>query len=129
MAKGEKLGAKPTAPSEDLELWPAPHPNQLVQLEDEELTALCPVTKQPDFYKIFIDYMPAGFIVELKSLKLYIWSFRDEAMGHEKLCATIFEKLLVVLQPQHLRVILKVNIRGGIKTTVTNSTKDSDLWS
>ncbi len=89
-----------------------------VELFTEELTSRCPFRGLPDFYRIRIIYVPDSRLVELKSLKFYLQSFRDIGITHESLLNVIFEDLLDILQPKYLRIELDVNIRGGIKATV-----------
>ncbi len=89
-----------------------------VNFETSELTALCPFTKHPDFYTLIITYKPDKLLVELKSLKLYIEKFRKLRTTHETLLNIIFEDFKSLLLPKYLRIELKVNIRGGIKTTL-----------
>jgi 7-cyano-7-deazaguanine reductase len=90
-----------------------------VEFETSELTALCPFTGHPDFYTIKVRYKPDKFIVELKSVKLYIEEFRDLRTTHETLLNIIFEHFKSILSPRYLFVELKVNIRGGIKTAIS----------
>lgn len=111
----------PTRPSKQLEVVPNPHPERdyKVDIECPEFTALCPKTGQPDFATIYIQYIPGPYIVELKSLKLYLWSFRDEGHFHEDVTNLILNDLVRVLHPRYMKVIGKFNVRGGIYTTVT----------
>lgn len=90
----------------------------LVELVTGELAANCPFTGNPDFYTLKIFYVPDGYIMELKSVKLYISSFRFYQTTHEYLLNTIFEHFKELLKPRYLYVELDVNIRGGIKTVV-----------
>ncbi|GAX89399.1 7-cyano-7-deazaguanine reductase [Effusibacillus lacus] len=110
-----------TRPSKELEIVPNPHPDRdyLVEIESPEFTALCPKTGQPDFATITIKYIPGPSIVELKSLKLYLWSFRDEGHFHEDVTNVILNDLVKALEPRYMQVIGKFNVRGGIYTTVT----------
>ncbi|MEO0294064.1 MAG: preQ(1) synthase [candidate division WOR-3 bacterium] len=89
-----------------------------VEFETSELTALCPFSGHPDFYTLKIRYKPKDFIVELKSVKLYIEKFRNLRVTHETLLNIIFEHFKSLLSPKYLFVELKVNVRGGIKTTL-----------
>nr|WP_018132223.1 preQ(1) synthase [Effusibacillus pohliae] len=111
----------PTRPSKELEVVPNPHPDRdyLVEIESPEFTTLCPKTGQPDFATITIKYIPGPSIVELKSLKLYLWSFRDEGHFHEDVTNIILNDLVKAMQPRYMQVIGKFNVRGGIYTTVT----------
>jgi 7-cyano-7-deazaguanine reductase len=103
-------------------LLPVPNPHEdrdyEVEIECPEFTALCPVTGQPDFATIIIKYIPGPYIVELKSLKLYIWSFRDEGHFHEDVTNMILNDIVKFIQPRKLHVTGKFNVRGGIYTTV-----------
>lgn len=115
------LGSKPTAqPSRALEAVPNPHPNRdyEVVIESPEFTALCPVTGQPDFATITFTYTPGPYIVELKSLKLYLWSFRDEAHFHEDVTNMMLDDFVRIIKPRKLKVVGKFNVRGGIYTSV-----------
>lgn len=110
-----------TRPSKELQAIPNPHPDRdyMVEIESPEFTALCPVTGQPDFATITIRYIPGPSIVELKSLKLYLWSFRDEGHFHEDVTNLILNDLVKALEPRYMQVVGKFNVRGGIYTTVT----------
>ncbi len=90
----------------------------IIQLQNQELTALCPFTANPDFYEIKISYQPDKELIELKSLKLYLQKFRDIRITHESLLNIIFEDIDSLISPKYLKIELNVNIRGGIKTTV-----------
>jgi 7-cyano-7-deazaguanine reductase len=110
-----------TKPSKELLAVPNPHPDRKYEVEIEcpEFTALCPVTGQPDFATIILKYVPGPSIVELKSLKLYMWSFRDEGHFHEDVTNLILKDFVRQLQPRYLKVTGKFSVRGGIYTTVT----------
>jgi 7-cyano-7-deazaguanine reductase len=84
-----------------------------------EFTCLCPVTGQPDFATLYLSYVPDKLCVELKSLKLYIWSFRTEGAFHEAVTNRILDDLVNALAPRFLRLTARFNVRGGIYTTVT----------
>jgi 7-cyano-7-deazaguanine reductase len=103
-------------------LLPVPNPHEdrdyEVEIECPEFTALCPVTGQPDFATIIFKYIPGPYIVELKSLKLYLWSFRDEGHFHEDVTNMILKDFVKHIQPRKLQVTGKFNVRGGIYTTV-----------
>jgi 7-cyano-7-deazaguanine reductase len=90
-----------------------------IEFESTELTALCPFTGHPDFYTLKIRYKPDKFIVELKSVKLYIEKFRNLRTTHETLLNIIFEHFKSLLSPRYLFAELKVNVRGGIRTTIS----------
>jgi len=89
-----------------------------IEFKTHELTSLCPFTGHPDFYRLKVRYKPDKFVVELKSVKLYIEKFRNLRTTHETLLNVIFEDLKSLLYPRYLFVELKVNVRGGIKTTL-----------
>ena len=98
---------------------PAADRRYLVDIHTPEFTCLCPMTGQPDFAFINISYEPAAKIVELKSVKLYLWSFRDQGHYHESVINRIMDDLVAVLQPHWLRIEGIFNVRGGITTTVS----------
>ncbi|MHB8418175.1 MAG: preQ(1) synthase [Myxococcales bacterium] len=111
----------PTQPGRALETFPNPQPARGYQIAFDcaELTCLCPKTGQPDFATLRLRYLPDRLCVELKSLKLYLWSFRDEGHFHEALCNRICDDLAALLAPRALEVILDFAVRGGIHTVVT----------
>ena len=111
----------PTKPSRDLETFPNPQPGRDYEIAFEcpEFTCICPRTGQPDFATIRIRYTPDALCVELKSLKLYLWSFRDEGHFHEAVTNRILDDLVAVLKPREMTVVGDFNIRGGIHTVVT----------
>jgi len=90
----------------------------LVRMQVPEFTCLCPKTGQPDFATLFLDYVPDARCVELKSLKLYIWSFRDEGRFHEAVTNEILDALVEATRPRYMRLTAKFFVRGGIFTTV-----------
>ncbi len=92
-----------------------------VRCETSELTCVCPVTGQPDFAHLTLTYTPHRHIVELKSLKLYLWSFHDQGVHHEAVTNQILDDLLALLAPSQMTVETRWNVRGGITTTVTAS--------
>ncbi|HSI24143.1 MAG TPA: preQ(1) synthase [Methylotenera sp.] len=117
----ESLGAKPTAQAtKQLETFANPNPNRdfHIHMEIPEFTCLCPKTGQPDFAVIYLDYIPHQLCVELKSLKLYMWSFRDEGCFHEAVTNSILDDLAAATQPKFMRVTAKFFVRGGIFTNV-----------
>jgi 7-cyano-7-deazaguanine reductase len=121
MTNSQTLGAKPTAqPSKDLETFANPNPKRdfHIHMEIPEFTCLCPKTGQPDFATIYLDYIPDQLCVELKSLKLYIWSFRDEGCFHEAVTNQILDDLVAATNPKFMRVTAKFFVRGGIFTNV-----------
>lgn len=116
----EKLGARLNAPSRELETFANPNPERdyHIRIDSPEFTCLCPKTGQPDFAEIKLDYVPDQLCVELKSLKLYYWSFRDEGHFHEQVTNMIANDLIAALDPRYLKVTAVFNVRGGIYTTV-----------
>jgi 7-cyano-7-deazaguanine reductase len=110
----------PSQPSRTLETFtnPAPGRDYWIRHACPEYTALCPVTGQPDFGTIVIRYVPDRLCVELKSLKLYIWSFRNEGHFFEQVTNQILDDLVQALEPRRLRVEGRFNVRGGITTRV-----------
>jgi 7-cyano-7-deazaguanine reductase len=111
----------PTVPSSELQTFPNPRPGREYEIAFEcpEFTCLCPLTGQPDFATIKIRYTPGDLCVELKSLKLYLWSFRDRGAFHEAVTNEILDRLVAALQPIRIEVIGDFKVRGGIHTTVT----------
>ena len=87
-------------------------------MEIPEFTCLCPMTGQPDFATLSLEYIPDRKCVELKSLKVYAWSFRDEGAFHEAVTNRILEDLVKATQPRYMRLTAKFNVRGGIYTSV-----------
>ncbi len=87
-------------------------------MEIPEFSCLCPMTGQPDFATLSLEYIPECKCVELKSLKLYIWSFRDEGAFHEAVTNRILEDLVKATQPRYMRLTAKFNVRGGIYTSI-----------
>jgi 7-cyano-7-deazaguanine reductase len=110
----------PTRPSKNLETFPNPNPERdyEISFEAPEFTCFCPMTGQPDFATIRIRYVPDERCVELKSLKLYLWSFRDEGTFHEAVTNRIANDLIAALDPRYLYVEGDFYVRGGIKTVV-----------
>ncbi len=109
-----------TRPSKELETFPNPNPERdyTVRIDSPEFTCLCPKTGQPDFAEIKLSYVPDQLCVELKSLKMYYWSFRDEGHFHEKVTNMIADDLIKLLDPRSLRLEVLFNVRGGIYTSV-----------
>ncbi|GAC1406413.1 MAG: preQ(1) synthase [Ktedonobacteraceae bacterium] len=103
-----------------LERWPNARPEReyVVHLEMPEFTCLCPRSGFPDFATIIIDYVPAEQVVELKSLKLYINSYRNQQISHEMTANTILDDLLALLSPRWMRVVADFTVRGNIKTMI-----------
>jgi 7-cyano-7-deazaguanine reductase len=111
----------PSAPSKDLQRVANPRVDRDYEIDHvvPEFTCLCPLTGQPDFATIRIRYVPDRWLVELKSLKLYMWSYRGEGAFHEAVTNRILEDLVRVLRPRRMEVVGDWNVRGGIKTLVT----------
>ena len=111
----------PTRPSRALETFPNPRPGREYEIAFEcpEFTCLCPKTGQPDFATLTIRYVPERLCVELKSLKLYLWSFRDEGHFHEDVTNRILDDLVALLAPRRMTVEGDFYVRGGIHTVVT----------
>ncbi len=116
------MSTHPTpAPSkETLETFPNPEPERdyAIRIRIPEFTCLCPKTGQPDFATLHLEYVPDRLCVELKSLKLYIWGYRNEGAFHEAVTNTITDDLVAALDPRYLRLTAEFNVRGGLYTTV-----------
>jgi 7-cyano-7-deazaguanine reductase len=110
-----------TKPSKALDTFPNPHPERdyEIDIEAPEFTCLCPKTGQPDFATIHVAYIPDRLCVELKSLKLYLWSYRDEGAFHEAVTNRIADDLIRALAPRRITVHAAFTVRGGITTRVT----------
>jgi 7-cyano-7-deazaguanine reductase len=110
----------PARPSRELEVFPNPRPGReyTIRFECPEFTCLCPRTGQPDFATLRIEYVPDQSCVELKSLKLYLWSYRDEGAFHEAVTNRILDDLVKALAPRRMSVEGDFFVRGGIHTTV-----------
>ena len=110
----------PSRPSKRLQTFanPAPGRDYRIQMELPEFTCLCPLTGQPDFAVLSLEYIPDRLCVELKSLKLYVWSYRNEGAFHEAVTNRICDDLVKALRPRYLRLTAKFNVRGGIYTSV-----------
>jgi 7-cyano-7-deazaguanine reductase len=118
--EGLTLLGKDAKPSKKLEVFPNKHPKRryVVTLESSEFTCLCPATGQPDFAKIRVEYIPNQKILESKSWKLYLWSFRDEGVFHEHVTNLMLDDLVAALDPHWCLVTAEFNVRGGIAITV-----------
>lgn len=116
----QRLGATRTSASKTLDWFPNPRPGRAYEIRFEcpEFTCLCPKTGQPDFATFRIRYTPEAKCVELKSLKLYLWSFRDEGHFHEDVTNRILDDLVQVLAPRRIVVEGDFLVRGGIHTVV-----------
>ena len=115
------LGQGKIQPSRKLETFPNRHPDRryVVRLHTDEFTAVCPITGQPDFASITIEYVPNQRVVESKSLKLYFWSFRNEGIFHEHVTNVILDDLVAALDPHWCKVVGDFSVRGGIGIVVT----------
>lgn len=119
----------PTTPSKKIETFanPAPQRDYVITCECREFTCLCPVTGQPDFANITVKYIPDKLCVELKSLKLYLWSYRNEGAFHEAVTNKILSDLVAAITPRWMEISAKFKVRGGIDTTVTVTHGDCSL--
>ena len=110
----------PSKPSSQIETFanPAPQRDYHVHMEIPEFTCLCPITGQPDFAALYLDFIPDKKNIELKSLKRYIWSYRDQGAFHEAVTNKIVDDLVSAMQPRFLRLTAKFYVRGGIFTNV-----------
>lgn len=110
----------PTKPSKDILVFPNPNPGRdyVIQFQVPEFTCHCPLTGQPDFAHFTIDMIADELCVELKSLKMYFWSYRNEGAFHEKVTNTILEDIVKVTKPRFIRITAKWYVRGGIYTNV-----------
>ena len=109
-----------TQPSKELEVFDNPQPSReyTIRMNIPEFTCLCPKTGQPDFANLTLEYIPDAKCVELKSLKLYMWSYRDEGAFHEAVTNRILEDLVAATEPKFMRLTAEFWVRGGIDTTV-----------
>jgi 7-cyano-7-deazaguanine reductase len=110
----------PSLPSKDLKTFPNPQPQRdyAIRIRIPEFTCLCPKTGQPDFATLHLEYVPDRLCVELKALKLYIWSYRDEGAFHEAVTNRILGDLVAATAPRFMRLTAEFNVRGGLYTTV-----------
>lgn len=109
-----------TQPSADLATFANPRPGRdfTIRIDIPEFTCLCPLTGQPDFAKLTLEYVPDQLCVELKSLKLYMWVFRERGAFHEAITHEILDHIAAATQPNFMRLTADFNVRGGIYTTV-----------
>ena len=107
-------------PSRSLETFDNPRPDRdyTIHMEVPEFTCLCPKTGQPDFATLYIDYVPDRLCIELKSLKLYVWSYRDMGAFHEDVTNRVLDDLVSATHPRFMRLRARFNVRGGIYTTI-----------
>jgi 7-cyano-7-deazaguanine reductase len=119
-----------TQPSKDLETFanPTPERDYTIRIRVPEFTCLCPKTGQPDFATLHLEYVPDTLCVELKSLKLYVWSFRDEGAFDEAVTNRILDDLVTACQPRFMRLRAEFNVRGGVYTDVVVEHR-KDGWS
>jgi len=117
------LGKDMTVPSKELETFPRPANVTVVRFTTDELTSFCPVTGQPDFNTVEIEYYPDQLCVESKSLKLYLWTFREEQIFGEGLAGTIAQDIFDALAPTYCKVTLEQGIRGGLQMTAVAEVK------
>jgi 7-cyano-7-deazaguanine reductase len=110
----------PSRPSRELETFPNPQPKRdyRIHMEIPEFTCLCPMTGQPDFAHLTLDIIPDKKCIELKSLKLYVWSYRDQGAFHEAVTNHILDDIVRAIGPRFARLTAKFYVRGGIFTTV-----------
>jgi len=110
----------PSEPSKEIETFENPETGRdyTIRIRVPEFTCLCPKTGQPDFAELTLEYVPERLCVELKSLKLYVWSYRDEGAFHEAVTNRILDDLVAVTRPRFMRLTADFNVRGGICTTV-----------
>ena len=115
------------SPTGDIETFQNPNPGRdyTIRMQIPEFTCLCPRTGQPDFATLELEYVPDQLCVELKSLKLYVWSFRDRGAFHEAVTNEIVDRLVGALDPRFLRLTARFNVRGGIYTTIVAERKRS----
>ncbi len=118
----------PSSPSRDLEIFPNPQTDvdYTIRIRIPEFTCLCPKTGQPDFGELRLEYVPDQLCVELKSLKLYIWSFRDQGAFHEAVTNEILGDLVAATRPRFMRLTAEFNVRGGLYTTVVAEHRADD---
>ena len=130
MALNEPLGARPNRPGSDLETFPNPAPGRdyTIRMEIPEFTCLCPRTGQPDFATLVLEYVPDTLCVELKSLKLYVWTFRDRGAFHEAVTNEILGHLVDAVRPRFMRLTARFNVRGGILTSIVAEHR-GERWS
>lgn len=129
MREDQVLGREVRGPigAEGLDAVPWSHgdTDAVVEFTTNELTALCPITGQPDFYDLKLDYRPKASLIESKSLKLYLWDFRDRGIFAEDLAATLLKDLVAACDPDEMTIDLTQQVRGGlqIRTVVRHSSK------
>lgn len=119
----------PSQASKNLETFDNPQQvgDYSIRIEIPEFTCLCPKTGQPDFANLLLEYVPDKLCIELKSLKLYIWSFRDQGAFHEAVTNEILADLVTASQPRFMRLTAEFNVRGGLYTTIVAEHR-ADGW-
>lgn len=117
-----------TKPSSDLTTFENPRPTRdfTIRIDIPEFTCLCPMTGQPDFAKLILEYVPDKLCVELKSLKLYMWTFRERGAFHEAVTNEILDHIVAAISPNFMRLRAEFNVRGGIYTTVVAEHRNPD---
>jgi len=110
----------PSTAAASLELFDNPNPDRdyTIRVRMPEFTCLCPMTGQPDFATLYLDYVPDRRCIELKSLKIYIWSYRDQGTFHEAVTNKILDDLAAACAPRYMRISAEFNVRGGLYTKV-----------
>ncbi|MCP4188557.1 MAG: NADPH-dependent 7-cyano-7-deazaguanine reductase QueF [Gammaproteobacteria bacterium] len=118
-----------TKPSIELDTFDNPQPDRdyTIRIDTPEFTCLCPMTGQPDFATIKIEYIPDGLCLELKALKIYFWSYRDEGAFHEAVTNKMLSDLVGAIEPRFMRVSADFNVRGGVYTQVVAEHR-ADNW-
>ncbi|NOZ10120.1 MAG: NADPH-dependent 7-cyano-7-deazaguanine reductase QueF [Gammaproteobacteria bacterium] len=118
----------PSEPSKTLETFPNPKSGRdyTIRIRMPEFSCLCPKTGQPDFATLFLEYVPDKLCVELKSLKLYVWAYRDEGAFHEAVTNQILDDLVEAMTPRYARLRARFNVRGGLYTTVVAEHRQSE---
>jgi 7-cyano-7-deazaguanine reductase len=111
------LGQPVTQPSRQLDTFLCPQHVTVVRFTSNELTTYCPVTHQPDFYTVEFEYQPDRLCIESKSLKLFLWSYRDEHCFAEALASQMAEQIVAAIDPKRCKVTLHQNVRGGLQLT------------
>jgi len=117
-----------TQPSSNLVTFENPRPARdfTIRIDIPEFTCLCPMTGQPDFAKLTLEYVPAALCVELKSLKLYMWTFRERGAFHEAVTNEILDHIVAAISPNFMRLRAEFNVRGGLYTTVVAEHRQPD---
>lgn len=117
------LGKARNQPTKELDIFPTPNNVTQVTFTTDEVTSICPVTAQPDFNQITIEYVPNELCVESKSLKLYLWTFREDQIFGEGLASTIAHDIANAVQPHYCKVTLVQGVRGGLQMTAVAEIK------